>query len=153
MTQVENTEENLFEKSIIETPRQTFVRLLEYLRTSACDGNIEDIYPYALKRLREAKLSNVKRLLFEQELKDLLMAGFEAEARNNLEEAMLVSKTTDVQGNIEGMRIFLIKAGIDEEVWLKKQGSSIGEIDVMLEEGYKNREVYLEMARTKVKQG
>lgn len=142
----------MFGKTIVESPRQVFVRLLEYLRSSAPDGNIEDVYPYALKCLSEAKLSNVKRILFEQELKELLIAGFEAEASNNLEEARCMSKVTDVQGNIESMRIFLIKAEIDEESWLRKKGVPLGGIEMMLGDGCKNREMYLGMARMKVKQ-
>jgi len=83
----------------------------------------------------------------EEELKALRMDGYEAEAFNNFEMAIRLCKETDVTEYIKKMHIFLSKAGLEEEFWLRGYEFSLSQIDSVLENGIKNRKRNLQEAR------
>lgn len=127
--------------------RQVLAYLLAYAREACQEGSVEVAIKRAKILLPEARLTRMKRILVASELDDLLAAGYEAEAEKWLQEARLVAKTTDVADAVEKMRLYLGKAGLDENGWLEEHASPSGEIENLLAEGKQNRKKNLQNAR------
>lgn len=131
------------------SPRYIFSLLLAYGRLHSSEGDVESTIIAAKRYLKEAGLTHRKEKEVWQELRVLLVSGFEAEAYYGLEEARLISKYTDASREVMRMRIFLFKAGLDEKEWLRQSGSSEREIRRILRKGAENRRAYLSGVRMK----
>ncbi|MDD3006760.1 MAG: hypothetical protein PHX30_04230 [Candidatus Pacebacteria bacterium] len=130
-----------------ETSVQILKLLLGFIRSRSFECDVENIVRHAEIHLCRISFPSAKKVEIEEELKALRMDGYEAEAFNNFEMAIRLCKETDVTEYIKKMHIFLSKAGLEEEFWLRGYEFSLSQIDSVLENGIKNRKRNLQEAR------
>jgi hypothetical protein len=118
-----------------------------YIRFYSQEGDVERAICAAKRYLKEAGLSRRKENEIKEELRGLLLSGFEAEALKNLEEAWFISQTWDASRYVMRMHIFLFRAGIEEEAWLKENSSSAREIKMILRRGERNKKKTLSVVK------
>jgi hypothetical protein len=126
-----------------ETPRQILAMLLASIKAGKAEGNVETLVNRARALLPEAGLTCGKRVTMRQQLDAFLLEGYEAEAWKQLEEARRWSKITDISCSIDKMCAMLTKVGLQATDWLAENGSSWEEMEELLKEGARSKELTL----------